>query len=460
MINKIFAVLVVAAVWVTTSLVVAQEPNHLGKDSLLSSLVAAQPERLRSDVERLVSFGTRHTLSETQSDTRGIGAARRWVEAEFNRISAACGNCLQVMTVADFVEGEERIPNRTEVVNVVAIQRGTLDPNRMVIMSGDIDSRVSDAMNFTDDSPGANDNATGVAGILEAARILSQHQFAGTIVYAGLSGEEQGLYGGEILAAYAKKNGWKIKAVLNNDMIGNIEGIDGVIDNSTARVFSEGTRVVETEREATIRRFSGGEVDSASRNLARYVDKMADDYLTNLDVMMIYRLDRFGRGGHHRPFNEAGMPGVRIMETHENYTRQHQDLRTENGIHYGDVIAGVNFEYVAKLTNLNIISLAGMASAPPFPAGVKISGAVQPSTTLSWQLPAGKAASNLAGYKIYWRLTTEPQWTFSRWVGKVNEYTLNNIVIDNYLFGVASVSIDGFESPVVFPDATGSFGDY
>jgi hypothetical protein len=428
--------------------------------TLLTSLATqANTNRLQTDVAKLVSFGTRHTLSETQSDTRGIGAARRWIEAEFKRISADCGDCLEVLTVADFVKGEDRIPNRTEVVNVIAIQRGILDPDRVVMMSGDIDSRVSDVMNFTDDSPGANDNATGVAGTLEAARILSKHKFAGTIVYAALSGEEQGLFGGAILADYALKQDWRVKAVLNNDMIGNIEGIDRVIDNASARVFSEGTRVVETEQEARTRRFSGGEIDSASRNLARYIDTMADDYLPNLDVMMIYRLDRFGRGGHHRPFNEAGMPAVRIMETHENYNRQHQDLRTENGVAYGDVIEGVDFNYVAKLTSLNILSLAGMAGAPPFPAQVKIAGAVQPSTTLKWQLATGKTAENLDGYKVYWRLTTEPQWTFSRYVGKVSEYTLENIVIDNYLFGVASVSKDGFESPVVFPDATGSFGE-
>jgi hypothetical protein len=175
--------------------------------------------------------------------------------------------------------------------------------------------------------------------------------------------------------------------------------------------------------------------------------------------MMVYRLDRFGRGGHHRPFNEVGIPGVRIMETHEHYDRQHQTLRVENGIEYGDVLEGVNFDYARKMTALNIVSLAGMASAPPFPANVGISGAVQPSTTLGWSLPEGKAAENLAGYKVYWRLTTDAQWTFSRDVGLVNTYTLENIVIDNYLFGVASVSTDGYESPVVFPGPMGSFGE-
>jgi len=420
---------------------------------------AASADRIEQDIRKLVSFGTRHTLSMTDSDTRGIGAARRWIETEFNRISADCGGCLEVITVSGIISGERRIPEPTEVVNVVAIQRGTLDADRMVLMAGDIDSRVSDPMDGVSDSPGANDNASGLAGVIEAARVLSKHRFAGTIVYAALSGEEQGLFGGKILAAYALENGWRIKAVLNNDMIGNITGLDGVTDNATARVFSEGTRYVETVDEARTRRYSGGEVDSPSRNIARYVDRMADEFIPNLNIMMIYRLDRFGRGGHHRPFNEAGMPGVRIMETHEHYHRQHQDIRVEDGIHYGDVIEGVDFDYARKLTALNIVTLGGMASAPPFPANVSIAGAVQPSTTLSWDLATGDSASNLAGYKVYWRLTTDSQWRFSRDVGKVNHYTLENVVIDNYLFGVASVSADGYESPVVFPGATGSFGE-
>lgn len=422
-------------------------------------VAAVSAERIETDIAKLVSFGTRHTLSETESDTRGIGAARRWIEAEFKRIAADCGDCLEVLTVSDFVEGETRIPERTEVVNVIAIQRGTLEPDRMVLMSGDIDSRVSDPLDGTSDSPGANDNASGVAGTLEAARVLSQYQFAGTIVYAALSGEEQGLFGGAILADYALENGWRIKAVLNNDMIGNIRGVDGVIDNSTARVFSEGTRATETPEEARIRRFTGGEVDSPSRNLARFVDKMADRYVPNLDIMMVYRLDRFGRGGHHRPFNDKGMPGVRIMETHENYTQQHQDLRTEDGIEYGDVLEAVDFDYAAKLTALNAATLASMAAAPPFPANVTIQGAVQPSTTLKWNKPEGNAANNLAGYRLYWRPTDAPQWTYSRWVGDVGEFTLENIVIDNFYFGVASVADNGAESPVVFPGPAGSFGD-
>lgn len=421
---------------------------------------APSAQRIEADIRKLVSFGTRHTLSDTTSDTRGIGAARRWIKAEFERISADCGGCLEVFYVSDYVEGERRIPNRTKIVNVVAIQRGYADPNRFVMMSGDIDSRVSDPLDSTSDSPGANDNASGMAGTIEAARVLSQYKFPGSIMYVGLSGEEQGLFGGQILADYALKQGWRIKAVLNNDMIGNIKGINGVINNTTARVFSEGTRAVETEREARIRRFTGGEVDSPSRNIARYVDKMADLYIPNLDVMMIYRLDRFGRGGHHRPFNDVGIPGVRIMETNENYVMQHQDLRTENGIKYGDTIDGVDFDYAAKLTGLNAVVMAGMANAPNPPVNVQIAGAVSPSTTLSWDPLNEEQNPQLKGYKIYWRLTDHNQWQWSVFVPKgTTEHTLENIVIDNYLFGVASVSETGFESPVVFPGPAGSFGE-
>ncbi|MEX0721432.1 MAG: M28 family metallopeptidase [Balneolaceae bacterium] len=418
---------------------------------------APSPDRIETDITELVNFGTRHTLSDTASESRGIGAARRWIKAEFEKISEDCGGCLEVFYVSDVVEGENRIPEPTNVVNVIAIQRGTADPDRFIIMSGDIDSRVSDALDGTSESPGANDNASGVAGVLEAARVLSQYEFEGSIMYAQLSGEEQGLFGGKILADYAKEQGWKIKGVLNNDMIGNIEGINGVINNTTARVFSEGTRFVETEREAMIRRYTGGEVDSPSRNLARYVDKMADMYIKNLDVMMIYRLDRFGRGGHHRPFNEAGYPGVRIMETNEHYNRQHQDLRTEDGVEYGDVLEGVDFDYAAKLTGLNSVVMAAMSWAPSPPDGVKISGAVQPSTKLEWEALNADENPQLAGYKIYWRLTDSNQWENSIFVGDVTEYTLENVVIDNYYFGVASISENGFESPVVFPGPAGAF---
>lgn len=422
------------------------------EQSLHAIASAPSADRIQRDIEMLVSFGTRHTLSETESDTHGIGAARRWIKDEFDRISADCGGCLEVFYVSDIISGTARIPDSVEVVNVVAIQRGSQEPNRFVVMSGDIDTRVSDIMNFTDDSPGANDNATGMAGTMEAARVLTQYSFPSSIIYTGLSGEEQGLNGGAILAAYAREQGWDIKAVINNDMIGNIRGINGVINNTTARVFSEGTRFVETEDEARLRRSQGGEIDSASRNMARYIDQMADLYIPNLDVMMVYRLDRFGRGGHHRPFNEAGFPAVRIMETNENYNWQHQDIRVEDGIAYGDVIEHVDFDYAAKLTALNAVTLASMAWAPAPPENVSISGQVRPSTTLRWDKVPGATR-----YRLHWRLTTEAQWTHFRTVSDVDEFTLENVVIDNYFFGVSSISENGIQSPVVFPGPAGAF---
>ena len=451
----------------STSFVWAQDAsentNHAGSwtpEELHTIGVAASADQLEYYISQLAGFGTRHTLSDTVSNSRGIGAARRWIKAEFEQISEDCGGCLEVFYVSGIVEPQRRVPEATNVVNVVAIQRGYADPNRFVVMSGDIDSRVSDPNNGSSDSPGANDNASGMAGAIEAARILSKYQFPSSIIYTGLSGEEQGLLGGKILADYALENEWDIKGVLNNDMIGNIKGINGVINNTTARVFSEGTRYVETEREARMRRFTGGEVDSPSRNLARYVDLMADLYIPNLDIMMIYRLDRFGRGGHHRPFNEAGFPGVRIMETNENYHMQHQDIRVEDGIKYGDTIDGVDFDYAAKLTNLNAVVMASMAWAPAPPANVQIQGAVRPSTTLSWDALNPSENPQLAGYKIYRRLTDSNQWQWSKFVpADAVEHTLENVVIDNYYFGVASVSITGFESPVVFPGPAGSFGE-
>lgn len=427
---------------------------HASPQVLRTIAVAPSAERIESDIRTLVNFGTRHTLSETVSDKRGIGAARRWIHAEFERISTACGGCLEVRVQGEVFSGEKRIPEPTEVVNVMAILKGTSDSNRYVIMSGDIDSRVSDPLDATNDSPGANDNASGMAGVLEAARVLSQHKFAGSIIFVGLSGEEQGLFGGRIMAKQAVTDGWHIEGVLNNDMIGNIHGINGVIDNSTVRVFSEATRPTETPEQARIRRFTGGEVDSPSRNLARYIDRVADEYIDNLDVMMVYRLDRFGRGGHHRPFNEQGFAGVRIMETNEHYDRQHQDLRVEDGRAYGDTIDGVDFDYAAKLTALNAVSLASMALAPAPPSAVTIEGRVSPDTTLKWQKVTGATS-----YKLYWRLTTESQWTWGRDVGDVAQHTLKNIVIDNYFFGVASVNAKGVESPVVFPGVIGAFWD-
>ena len=413
-------------------------------------VAAASPERVEADIRALTGFGTRNTFSDTLSATRGIGAARRWIKAEFDRISEACGGCYEVVYQRNLVTpvDSRRMPQDTWVVNVLAIKRGSQNPNHYVIMSGDIDSRASNNFDAESDAPGANDNASGMAGAIEAARLLADYEFGNTVVLAGLSGEEQGLWGGRHMARVAREEGWEMIGVLNNDMIGNIEGVDGVIENNTFRVFSEPTPVTDTEGDRARYRVFGGEVDGPSRQLARYVAATADAYIPNLDPIMIYRLDRFGRGGHHRPFNDVGFAAVRIMETHENYTRQHQDIRTENGIDYGDVIGGVDFDYAARMTALNAAVLARLAWAPPAPQGVLIGGAVRPSTTLAWEAVDDP---RVAGYKVYWRDTTAPQWQHSRWVGDVTRFTLEGLVIDNYLFGVAAVGRDGNESVVAFP---------
>lgn len=412
--------------------------------------LAPSAERIEKDIRKLVDFGTRHTLSDTLSDTNGIGAARRWIKSEFEKISKNCDNCLEVQFQRNFVpKNDKRIIKDTWIVNVLAMQKGTEYPNRYIIMSGDIDSRVSDPNNFSSAAPGANDNASGMAGTIEAARVLTNYKFPISIVYVGLSGEEQGLYGGKHMAQIARQNEWDIIGVINNDMIGNIHGIDGVVDNSTFRVFSEAISMKLTERQKNAMRYYGGEVDGPSRQLGRYIDKLTDIYMTNLDAIMVYRLDRFGRGGHHKPFNDEGFTAVRIMETHENYNRQHQDVREEKDIKYGDLIEGVNFDYAAKLTAVNALTLASLASAPQSPQNVKIGGAVSASTLLQWDVVVD---SNLLGYKIYWRETTSPQWEKSKFVGKRTDFILENIVIDNYFFGVASVAKNGAESLVQFPN--------
>jgi Zn-dependent M28 family amino/carboxypeptidase len=339
------------------------------------------------------------------------------------------------------------------VVDVLAIQRGIEDPDRVIIIAGHLDSRVTDVMDAARDAPGANDDASGVAAAIEAARVLSRHRFRATLVYAALSGEEQGLYGGKILADYAVAQKWRVEADLNNDIVGNSQGQDGVVDNTTVRVFSEGTRRTETPEQARDRGYHGGEVDSPSRNIARYMSRLAEEVLTNFHVRMVYRTDRYGRGGDQVPLLEAGFPAVRVTEAHENYTRQHQDLRSENGVHYGDTLDGVDFAYLAQVTRLDVITMAAMAAAPAPPSGVCIEGAVTPDTVVSW-----KAVPGAAGYRVHWRDSTAPQWQFARAVdGTQTRLTLKNLVIDDWFFGVSSVAADGSESPVVFPGVVGSF---
>ena len=413
---------------------------------------AVSSDNIKQNIEKLVSFGTRHTLSDTLSKSRGIGAARRWIKSEFDKISETCDGCLEVFYQKNYFTPKDgdRIVKPVWINNVVAIQRGTTHPNRFIIMSGDIDSRISDPTNYTDDSPGANDNASGMAGTMEAARVLSKYSFENSIIYVGLAGEEQGLFGGKGLAKHAQEQGWELIGILNNDMIGNIKGVDGVIDNRSFRIFSEPVPANETERARKARRFYGGEVDGISRQLARYVHKTVKHYMPEMNPLMIYRLDRFGRGGHHRPFNDVGYAGIRIMEAHENYVMQHQDIRIENGIYYGDVISGVDFEYAKKLTAVNAINLASLAWAPPAVKNLSIGGVVQASAKFKWEKVNDP---NVKGYKIYWRDTTSPIWQYERFLGDVDSYTLKGIIIDNYFFGISTVGKNGFESPVVFPNA-------
>lgn len=408
-------------------------------------------ERQHAIIAKLVSFGTRHTLSDTKSDTRGIGAARRWIASQFTAMSKDCGGCLVVETPSQVFTGR-RVPNPTEVMDVLAIQRGTTDPDRVIVISGHLDSRVTDVMNATSDAPGANDDASGVAAVMEAARVLSKHRFPATLVFAALSGEEQGLYGGKVLADYVKAKGWHVEADLNNDIVGNSEGINGVRETTRVRVFSEGTKTVETPTEADKRRYNGGEVDSPSRQLARFIDGMAERYLGNFKVTMVYRTDRFSRGGDQVEMLKAGFPSVRVTEANENYTRQHQDLRTEGGIRYGDLIEGVDFAYLANVTRLNAISMAALASAPAPATHVEIAGALSADTTVSWT-PAPDAAR----YRLWWRATTDPQWRYSREAAPTGKAVLKDVNIDDWFFGVSAVGPDGWESPVVFPGSPGSW---
>jgi hypothetical protein len=431
--------------------------------------------QLRHTIETLVGFGTRHTLSSQTDPKRGIGAALNWAEAEFNRYSAACGNCLTVGRTSDTFSGD-RLPSPTKIIDVFAIQRGTERPNDVVIIQGHIDSRVSDPMNATSDAPGANDDGSGTAAVLEAARVLSKHKFPGTIVYATLMGEEQGLYGGKVLAAYAKAQGWNVVTVLNNDIIGNSCSSDGVCDSTHARVLSEGPRSQGQPELNAPTHSLGGENDSPSRNISRYLDSLADRLKIGLDVRQIWRTDRFQRGGDHIPFLQMGFPAARISVAVENYNWQHQDLRTEKGIRYGDTIDHVDFAYLAKMTKLNVAALAGIASAPP-PPEPKVEGGVATDTTVAFPTVAGAS-----GYFIRWRRTDSNQWEEARWVTangcpadvKVHADApmarderlvtmvckLPHIRVDDWVFGVSSVSKDGFESPVASAVPGGAFRPY
>ncbi|MDB5667922.1 MAG: family metallo-hydrolase [Alphaproteobacteria bacterium] len=428
-------------------------------------------QSLRSYVERLVSFGTRHTLSDRNHPTRGIGASLNWTEAEFRRMSQACGGCLQVVRTGETVSGRPRIPNPTLVENVVAIQRGTTDPNRVVIITGHIDSRVTDVMNAAADAPGANDDGSGTAAVIEAARVLSRHRFPGTIVYAALSGEEQGLVGGRILAKYAREQGWQVEANLNNDIIGNSCGSDRFCDASNVRVFSEGLRWQGGDQIRGQVRSQGGENDSPSRNLSRYLADLAGDLGLGLDVRQIWRNDRFGRGGDHTEFLNAGFPAVRLSVAVEDYDHQHQDLRTENGTVYGDTIDEMDFPYLRKVTALNVAALAALARAP-MPPEPQVRGAVSTDTLLEW-----RGVPGAVDYVMRWRRTDSAQWQHSRRLSQSDGRVcidrcppiegdqllatfLRGIRVDDWTFGVSSVAADGSESPVASALPGGAFRPY
>lgn len=457
MLRPILQGLVLAIALVVPARAQIAPPSGTATERLRTIASAASAERIARDLATLVAFGTRHTLSDTVSETRGIGAARRWVHAELSRIAARCGGCIDVELHSTMAGGTRRIPDSVAVVNVLGFQRGTTDPNRYIIVSGHLDSRASDVMNATIDAPGAVDDASGVAVVLEAARVLSGHRFAATILYVAVSGEEQGLVGSAALAERAAREGWFVEAMLSNDVVGNIQGQDGVVDSMSVRVFSEGVRATETEAMARARRSTGGEIDSPARQLARYVDAVATHALPGFRALMIYRLDRFGRGGDHNAFAMRGFPAVRFTEPHEDYRRQHQDVRVESGVGYGDVLEEAEPTYIARVAGLNAATIASLAWAPSPPAGVEVRGAVQPSTSLAWQPIERALVPDLAGYVVHRRETTAAQWQHALFVGDTSAHTLENIVIDNWFFGVSSVSASGFQSPVVFAGPVGEW---
>lgn len=412
--------------------------------ALPSAAIAAPDDsvsqaRLEADVARLVAFGTRHTLSSQDDPKRGIGAARKWAEGEFRKTDAACGGCLEIVLPETTVQGE-RVPTPTRLVDVVAIQRGTERPNEVVIVQGHIDSRNSDAMDAKGDAPGANDDGSGTALVLEAARVLSKQKFAGTIVYAVLSGEEQGLYGGKLLADYARAQGWTVKAVLNNDIVGNSRGSDGLVDDAHLRVFSEGPRDDASEKARDAQRSIGGENDSPSRNLSRWLAGLSDSGLT---VRQVWRADRMGRGGDHLPFQAMGYPAVRFTVAVENYERQHQNVRSEGGRAFGDTIEAMDFPYLAKVTRLNVRAAAALA-AGPMPPVAKVTAAVQTFTDIDW-----KAVSGAVRYRVWQRRTDATGWD-AKPVAETAEthLRLEGVRGDDWFFGVSALAADGSESPI------------
>ncbi len=401
------------------------------------------PQRMRADVQKMVSFGTRHSASTTTDPKRGIGAARNWVEAEFARISKACGGCLRTERIARSFTGP-RAPNGVEIADVLGIQPGA-EPNRVVIIMGHLDSRNSDVMDAAGEAPGANDDASGVALAIESARLLSKTKHRATIVYAALSGEEQGLWGATLLAETAKQRGWIVDAVLNNDIVGNTVGQDGRRVADRVRVFSEGIRQVETIEEAKKRRGDGGEDDGPSRALAKAIDATAKDMPGALEILAVRRPDRFGRGGDHEAFLRLGYPAVRFTVGVENYDQQHQNLRTENGRVYGDTIDKMDFDYAAKVTAINVAVARRLADAPSAPTDVSVDGALGVDSAVKWA-----AVPGASGYRIHWRRNDGQDWTDHADVGAdATSFTAKGVIVDDTFFGVSALA-GGAESIVTF----------
>ncbi len=414
---------------------------------IVAMLDAVSVNRIRARIETLAGFGTRHTLSETKSEVRGIGAARRWLKAEFDRIAKSGGGRLQVELDSYVQEPRSRVRVATEVVNVVATLAGR-QPGRLLVIGGHYDSICSDVNDAESDAPGANDDASGTAVVLELAEVMASHQFDATIVFVAFAGEEQGLLGSTHFARAAHEAGRQIEAMITNDIVGNTEGTGGRRDNRSVRVFSEGLPDPKSPMAARLRAV-GGENDSASRQLARYLDETADYYLPNFDVRLVFRADRYLRGGDHMPFLAEGYPAVRLTEPSENYARQHQNVRTENGTSFGDVPKKVDFSYVQSVAKLNLAALASLAKAPPAPSNVAIeTHRLENDTTLHWDPLEDE---DLCGFEVVWRDTTAPTWQHARFVGNVNRVTLPDLSKDNLHFGVRSVDTQGHRSLVAFP---------
>jgi hypothetical protein len=396
------------------------------------------PQRLKATVEKLVSFGTRHTLSSATDPKRGIGAARAWAKSEFEGISKSCNACLKIETLEKQMSGP-RAPGGVNIVDLLAIKPGKMGWGHVIIISAHIDSRVTDIMNATSDAPGANDDGSGSALVIEAARLIAKMpQSNATIVFALLSGEEQGLMGGKLLAETANTRGWNVSAMLNNDIVGNSVGTDGRVVDDTVRIFSEGIRASETLDQQMARRNSGGEDDGPSRALMRSVVAI-NSFSTGkkLKIFGVRRPDRFGRGGDHLPALELGFPAIRFTVGVENYNNQHQDLRTEKGVRYGDTVDKMDFVYLAKVTALNVAVANKLADAVPAPESASLSGAVSSDTKISWTKVPGAS-----GYRIYYRRADESIWRHlaAAMGGDKSEITVPGVIVDDHFFGVASMS--------------------